>query len=90
MTNNNMKTIIIAGLLVVSSVAALAAPAKTSKPVALTDNQMQAVKGQGVMTVYAWNGSSYYVVFHADVGNTTWSTHTVYSGGPQNGVYYTY
>ncbi len=86
-----MKNIIIAGLCCLSSVAALAAPVKTSKAVPLSDDQMASVKGQGILSIYSWTGSSYILVYYVDVGPTSpWRTETIYNGGPQAGIYYTY
>lgn len=89
--HNVMKNIIIVGLFAFSSIAALAAPAKTSKAVALTDRQMASIKGQGIITVYVWTEGAYITVFSTDVGFTSsWHTQNIYNGGPLSGIYYTY
>lgn len=84
------KALFIAGLLAVSSVAALAASVKTSKAQPLSDTQMESVKGQGTVIAYVWINGAY--VQQAPVFTHCMDpyTHVVYSGGPQNGYQYQY
>lgn len=83
------RSLIIAGLLALCSVAAFAAPVKTSKAVPLNETQMEAVKGQALLYVYYWNGSSYVTAIEAqNIGYTGYAYQIVHSGGPQNAVEY--
>ena len=84
------KLLIIAGLVAVSSVAAVAASVKTSKAVPLSETQMASVKGQGTVIAYVWFGTSY--VAQSPVFTSCYDpyTHIVYSGGPLNGYQYQY
>jgi len=72
-----MKKLIIVGLLAVSPMLAFASPVKTSKPVALSETQMQSVKGQGTIVVFVWS-------------NNTWVLSAQINTGPNgpSGVYY--
>lgn len=72
-----MKKLIIAGLLAVSPMLVFAGSVKTSKPVALSEAQMQSVKGQGTILVYVW-------------ANNTWVLSTNIDTGPNgpSGIYY--
>lgn len=84
------KSLIVLGLLAVSSLVAFAGPARTSKPVPLTDAQMKSVKGQGYVIAYVWNGSSYVAQAPVFTHCMDLYSHHVYSGGPQNGQQYHY
>ena len=83
------KILIIVGLLAISSVAAFAAPVKTSKAIPLSDTQMESVKGQAYLYVYIWNGSSYITYIGGQyIGPNNYEYQIVYSGGPQSGTYF--
>lgn len=87
-----MKSLIIAALFAVSASVALAAPARTSKPVALSDGQMKVVKGQNAfLYVYVWNyngSGEFYTQYIAgqNIGYTGYQIQLVYAGGPNAGT----
>lgn len=79
------KALIVVSLLAASSVAVFAASAKTSKPVALNDAQMQAVKGQANnLYVFLWQNGGYSVIQTNPIGNTHYDVYQ-YAGGPLDG-----
>ena len=81
------KTLIIASLLAICSVAATAASVKTSKAVPLNDTQMESVKGQGLVYVYVWCGTGYQLVGTSVTPcGDNYAFHNYYNGGPLNGV----
>lgn len=76
-----MKKILLASVLAVASVSAFAAPAKSSKPQALTETQMAQVKGQGTVEVWVWDDCGYVLSQRSDTGPYGISRE-IYIGGP--------
>lgn len=84
------KLMIIAGLLSLSMAAVFATPAKTSKPAALSDTAMEAVKGKGTMVVYVWtnqNGYESYVLSNTYDTGPGGPDGVILIGGPTPGSY---
>lgn len=88
-----MKKLILVGLLALSSIAAVAASVKTSKAIPLSTSQMEAIKGQGTVTVWVWTeappGSGYFYYRLASVNDTGpyGPTFSVYVYGPLAGTH---
>lgn len=76
-----MKKILIAGLLAVSPLLALAHAPKTSKPMPMTDTQMEAVKGQSLMIldfVHMSTGVVTQEIIYIPDGQPGWVQYTYY------------